>query len=119
MYLYVLTYHEIQIAGFRIFPLLEDAVKEYLKHCIMETQSLLEEEQLSQSESDVSSISELSCVLEVQELQNNEYVTIKEYDFETFQDIIDEKEDIDSFLTELDRSLEEKVPDDILAKFKQ
>ena len=118
MSLYVLTYHEIQIAGFRIFPSLEEAVKEYLKHCIMETQSLLEEEEEDQSQSEDSDISELSCTLEVQELQNNEFITVKEYDFETFQEIIDSQEDIDAFLAELDRAIEEKVPDDILEKFK-
>ena len=132
--LYVLNYNEVQIAGYRIFVSFEEALKEYLKHCILETRELLKEDcgsepvsELSESESEeedaeeepeeAEEFDEMSCTLEVQELQDNEYVTTKEWDYEAFQALLDEKEDIPAYLEELEQQLEAAVPEDLKAVF--
>lgn len=131
--LYVLNYHEVQIAGYRIFVSFEEALKEYLKHCILETRELLKEDcasepvsVLSETESEVAGseeeaeteeFDEMSCALEVQELQDNEYVTTKEWDYEAFQAILEEKEDIPAYLDALEQHLETEIPGDLKAVF--
>ena len=130
--LYVLNYHEVQIAGYRIFVSFEEALKEYLKHCILETRELLKEDCASEPVSDLSSeeeaeeeleeeaeeeFDEMSCALEVQELQDNEYVTTKEWDYEAFQALLDEKEDIPAYLDALEQQLDTTIPEDLKAVF--
>ena len=124
--LYVVSYHEVQIAGYRIFASYDDALKEYLKHCIIETQTLLDEdddedeEKVEDEEKEDEEFDELSAVLEIQELQDNEYVTIKEYDYEAFQVLIENKDDdeVPVFLDELEKNIENNtIPDEIRALF--
>lgn len=132
--LYVLNYHEVQIAGYRIFVSFEEGLKEYLKHCILETRELLKEdaasEALSDSASDLSEsdsgsksggaeeeFDSMSCALEVLELQDHEYVTTKEWDYEAFQAIIEEKEDIAAYLDSLEQQLEGAIPDELKSLF--
>ena len=156
--LYVLSYHEVQIAGYRIFSSYTDALKEYLKHCILETKSLLAEDdqeadlavveelyneeeasELSESaeedtesatpldndadkseDEDEDEFDEMSAVLEVQELQDNEYVTIKEYDYDAFQILIDGEDDVQEYMDELEKNIElNQIPTKVLELFKQ
>ena len=120
--IYTLTYHEVQIAGYRVFNSYNEALKEYLKHCICETKSLLNSPDSSESssdcglsdeekstESDKEDFDELTCVFEVQELQGNEYVTIKEYDYETFQLVLEDIDNIPDYIEELEKNLENDV----------
>lgn len=140
MSLYVVSYHEVQIAGYRIFTSYEEALKEFLKHCILETQALLLEDEdavaiESLSDSDDTSASEaaeavdapeseddfdeMSCTLEIQELQGNEYVTTKEFDYETFETLLEEKDDVPSYLDELEKQIDQnQIPDEILTMFR-
>jgi hypothetical protein len=138
--LYVLSYHEVQIAGYRVFASYEEALKEYLMHCIIETKELLSEDDDTVSEKDdlsesadescddeeesVEEIEEdsgyddMTCVLEIQELQGNEFMTIKEYDYEPFQMFLEEKEDIPEYLDELQKAIEENnIPQQLLDIF--
>lgn len=131
--LYVLNYHEVQIAGYRIFVSFEEALKEYLKHCILETRELLKDDQESDAVSELSDsgsesqsggdqeseeeFDSMSCALEVQELQDNEYVTTKEWDYEAFQALLEEKEDIAAYLDSLEQQLEGGLPEELKALF--
>lgn len=115
--LYVLTYHEVQIAGYRVLNSYDIALKEYLKHCILETKELIEEDKEEQSETE--SFDDMTCIFEIQELQDNEYNTIKEYDYDFFQQLLDEVEDIPAFLDMLDKKLDaNEIPQNILDLFK-
>jgi len=132
--IYTLTYHEVQIAGYRVFNSFDEALKEYLKHCICETKSLLNSPDSSDSSSDCGEISdsdeekstesneevfdELTCVFEVQELQGNEYVTIKEYDYETFQLVLEDMDNIPEYIEDLEKNLDNNmIPADLLDVF--
>lgn len=137
--LYVVTYHEVQIAGYRIFTSYDEALKEYLKHCIIETQTLLLEDEdepiIEQIESDSDEVAgedeaaedededdefdEMSCVLEIQELQGNEFLTVKEFDYESFEKLLDARDDVSCFLTELEKQIEDnEIPNYIVQLFK-
>jgi predicted AlkP superfamily phosphohydrolase/phosphomutase len=137
--LYVVNYHEVQIAGYRIFSEFDQALKEYLKHCILETQSLLledddekaEVEELSSEEvSDVveeeeeeedEEFDEMSCSLEIQELEGKEFVTAKEFDYQFFEENILEKntDDLADYLVNLEKLIDDNaIPSGIVALFK-
>jgi hypothetical protein len=134
--IYTLTYHEVQIAGYRVFNSYNEALKEYLKHCICETKSLLDSPvNSSDSSSDCGSedgggkssesrddksndFDEFTCVFEVQELQDHEYVTVKEYDYETFQLALEDIDNIPDFIELLEAELEKgNIPKDLLVVF--
>lgn len=123
--LFVLSYHEVQIAGFRIFNSYDEALKEYLRHCIIETRELLSEneEPVSDAESsneDSINFDEMSCVLEVQELQNTEYVTLKEFDYEQFQALIENIDDVEEYLDVLETKIDaDEISEEILKLFAQ
>lgn len=131
MKLYTLTYHEVQIAGYRNFSDYETALKEFLKHCITETKSVIESSDKSSSseqgegEEDDGvddSMDDMTCVFEVQELQHetNEFVTVKEYDYETFQMVIEDMEDIGSYVSDLEKQLnDDKIPQDLIEIFSE
>jgi hypothetical protein len=125
--IYTISYHEVQIAGYRTFIKYEDALKEFLKHCIMEVKSVLEspcsssdeEEEEVVSDSDTN-FDEMTCVFEVQELQDNEFVTVKEYDFEAFQMVLEDVDDVQEYLEGLEKSLEEgNIPTDLAEIFSE
>jgi hypothetical protein len=143
--LYVLTYNEVQIAGYRVFNSYTEALKEFIKHCILETKDLLteeeeveveeeEEEEVEEeveeedpvveeigSESDDKSDEEydaMSCVFEIQELNGNEFMTVKEYDYEVFQEFIEDKDDILSYLDELEKKIDDNdIPEELVNLF--
>lgn len=118
MKLYTLTYHEVQIAGYRNFSDYETALKEFLKHCINETKSVIESSDEAEPEED--NMDDMTCVFEVQELQKDtcEFVTVKEYDYETFQMVIEDMEDIGAYVSELQDQLnQDKIPQDLLEIF--
>lgn len=128
MKLYTLTFHEVQIAGYRNFSNYETALKEFLKHCIIETKSVLNSpenssEDNAEDDEDISgddNMDDMTCVFEVQELQpdTQEFVTTKEYDYETFQMVIEDMEDIGSYVNELQTQLDaDKIPQDLLEIF--
>ncbi len=130
--IYTLTYHEVQIAGYRVFNSYNEALKEYLKHCICETKSLLNSPSNSESSSDFDSdaekstesnedqFDELTCVFEVQELQGNEYVTVKEYDYETFQLVLEDIDNIPDYIEDLEKNIENDfIPEDLLEIFNE
>lgn len=125
MKLYTLTYHEVQIAGYRNFSNYETALKEFLKHCITETKSVIDsssEKSSKEEEEDPEeeNMDEMTCVFEVQELEEetHEFVTVKEYDYETFQMVIEDMEDIGSYVSQLESQLnEDKIPQDLLEIF--
>ena len=142
--LFVVSYHEVQIAGFRIFSSYEEALKEYLKHCILETKSVLaddddcceedceevdgeestdndEDDECDGSDEEEDEFDEMSAVFEVQELQGNEYITTKEWDYEYFQQLIEDKDDdeIIAFIDKLEKELDaDRIPDEVLQLFK-
>ncbi len=77
--IYVLSYHEVQISGYRMFSTYEHALREYLHHCIIETKSIMNSPENSLDGSDDDDEDTTTCVLEVCELgENGEYNTIKE-----------------------------------------
>ena len=142
--LYVLTYNEVQIAGYRIFKTYEEGLKEFIKHCILETKDLLsegedeEEEEADAEEAeggadegeageaegeadeeDEEEYDAMSCVFEIQELQGSEFVTVREYDYDVFQSFIEDKEDILSYLNDVEKKIDElgQVPDELLKLF--
>lgn len=136
--LYVLNYQEVQIAGYRILTSYDEALKEYLKHCILETRSLLAEDDdcgeeaeeeigsdsesgsVSESEQQSQGDDELSCIFEIQELQDKEYITTKEYDYECFQSLLEDKDDIPAFLDDLEKAIDaDQIPEDIKSLFSE
>lgn len=124
MKLYTLTYHEVQIAGYRNFSSYETALKEFLRHCITETKSVIDSSEESSKhedeEEDADNTDDMTCVFEVQELQEEtqEFLTVKEYDYETFQMVIEDMEDIGSYVNELQTQLDaDKIPQDLLEIF--
>ena len=147
--LYVLSYNEVQIAGFRVFNSYTEALKEFIKHCILETKDLLnddedddddeevkeveeevevdpvveeigsEEDNKEDVESEESEYDAMTCVFEVQELNGHEFVTVKEYDYEVFQEFIEDKDDILSYLDELEKKIDsDDIPEDLINLFK-
>lgn len=122
MKIYTISYHEVQIAGYRTFTSYEKALKEYLKHCITETKTLITSPESSSdgNESDSDGFDEMTCVLEIQELQDEEFVTTKEYDYEVFQMLIEEEEDVPSFLENLEKQLDnDSLSENILELFSE
>jgi hypothetical protein len=138
--LYVLTYNEVQIAGYRIFKTYEEGLKEFIKHCILETKDLLseddeddddeceaepeddeaeEDEDEEEDEEEEEEYDAMSCVFEIQELQGSEYVTVREYDYDVFQSFIEDKEDILSYLNDVEKNIDElgQIPDELLKLF--
>ena len=118
--IYAISYHEVQIAGYRVFTNFETAIKEYLKHCITETKNMLESPEPSEEgeSSEEESLDDMTCVLEVMELQDEEFVTTKEWDYETFQIIIEDIENIPEYLDELSEQLDaNKIPEDLMEIF--
>jgi len=134
--LYVLTYNEVQIAGYRIFKTYEEGLKEFIKHCILETKDLLSEddddeeedaadgkaEDAEDGEAEEEAVEEydaMSCVFEIQELQGSEFVTVREYDYDVFESFIEDKEDILSYLNDVEKSIDElgKIPEEFLKLF--
>lgn len=127
MKLYTLTYHEVQIAGYRNFSDYETALKEFLKHCITETKSVIDsssekstDDEAEAPAEDDDNMDEMTCVFEVQELQEDtcEFVTVKEYDYETFQMVIEDMDDIGNYISELENQLnQDKIPQDLIEIF--
>ena len=144
--LYVLTYNEVQIAGYRIFKTYEEGLKEFIKHCILETKDLLseeeDEEEADEAEGGADEAGEaeageaeageaeagedeeeeydaMSCVFEIQELQGCEYVTVREYDYDVFESFIEDKEDILSYLNDVEKKIDElgQIPEELLKLF--
>jgi len=137
--LYVLTYNEVQIAGYRIFKTYEEGLKEFIKHCILETKDLLSEDddeeedaadgkaedaedgeaEDAEDEAEEEEYDAMSCVFEIQELQGNEFVTIREYDYDVFESFIEDKEDILSYLNDVEKKIDElgQIPDELLKLF--
>lgn len=145
--LYVLTYNEVQIAGYRIFKTYEEGLKEFIKHCILETKDLLSGEDEDEAEADAEEAEggadegeageaeggaddaedeedeeeydAMSCVFEIQELQGSEFVTIREYDYDVFQSFIEDKDDILSYLNDVEKNIDElgQIPDELLKLF--
>lgn len=118
--LYVLTYQEVQIAGYRIFASYDEALKEYLRHCILETRELIREDEAADERSEDSEFDEMTCIFEVQQLEDKEYVTTKEYDYEAFQALLEEHEDTIAFLDKLEEQVDrDLVPGEIRSKFSE
>lgn len=121
--LYSLSYHEVQIAGFRNFISYETALKEFLRHCILETKSVLNsssDEEAEEERSTENDFDEMTCVFEIQELESDEYVTTKEYDYETFQMFIEDIDNIDDYLNELEKKLDAgEIPEDLKEIFSE
>lgn len=136
--LYVLTYNEVQIAGYRIFKTYEEGLKEFIKHCILETKDLLSEEEdeeeadeaeggadeadeaeADEDKEDEEEYDAMSCVFEIQELQGSEYVTVREYDYDVFESFIEDKEDILSYLNDVEKKIDElgQIPEELLKLF--
>lgn len=141
--LYVLTYNEVQIAGYRIFKTYEEGLKEFIKHCILETKDLLSEDDDEEAadcdegadgedaedadaedadedaEADEEEYDAMSCVFEIQELQGSEYVTVREYDYDVFESFIEDKEDILSYLNDVEKKIDElgQIPEELLKLF--
>jgi hypothetical protein len=140
--LYVLSYNEVQIAGYRIFISYNEALKEFIKHCILETKDLLTEEEEEDNETEEvvdkeadpvveeigsesddkddeeSEYDAMSCVFEIQELNGNEFVTVKEYDYEVFEEFIEDKEDILAYLDDLEKKIDEnEIPEELTKLF--
>lgn len=94
--IYLLSYEESEILGYRIFNDYDRALKEFLKHNISEIKSVLEDDDYEVTK----------CTLEIKKLEDNEYETIKEYEYEHFSYILENKEDPEAFMQELDTMLE-------------
>lgn len=107
--IFVLTYIESEILGVRIFNDYNLALKEFLTHCIAETLEMLEKDNTD---------TVIDCTLEIQEPQESEFETIKQYDIDYFQTFIETKEDIEEYMGELHASLKNNVFDDsVLSTF--
>lgn len=135
--LYVLTYNEVQIAGYRIFKTYEEGLKEFIKHCILETKDLLSEDDDEEETADgddaegaeadadtedpedAEEYDAMSCVFEIQELQGSEFVTVREYDYDVFESFIEDKEDILSYLNDVEKKIDElgQIPEELLKLF--
>lgn len=111
--LYVLLYNDVAIADFRIFNNFDDAFIEYLKFSVIETQKLLHDEE-SEKDDDSNEFESLTCSLQIYELDNSEFKTIKEFDIEFFQDILSSKEDFENYLNTLKIDIfNGQIPNDI------
>ena len=115
--IYVLTYEESEILGYRIFSDYKEALKEYIKHCITETKALLSSDTSSDSSEEEGP---MNCTLEVQELNGKEYEMVKEFDYEHFKIILDSKEDIVNYMTELEGMVDSgSFPEDVLELYSE
>ena len=98
--IYVLNYEESEIIGYRIFDDFIVALKEYLSHCISETKSVLDQQE--DEDYDIT-----NCSLQIQKLKDHEYVSDKEYEYEQFEDLIGSKDDIEEYLSALEKTIKE------------
>ena len=131
--IYVITYMDIAILDYKIYGSFEVALKEYVSNCIDETRKIVLEK-LDDDDSDSNTVSVISssgddltdyssisddegiatCILQVLELDtvSHEYVTVKEYDIDTFQEFLGEMENLDQYL----EGLEDKLKNDELSE---
>ena len=118
--IFTVSYHEVQIAGYRVFASYDLALKEYLKHCITETRTAINSDSSSESSKSSDNFDDMTCILEVQELDEGEYVTTKEYDYEVFQMIIEDIDDVCQYIDDLEQKLEcNVIPEDIIELFSE
>lgn len=129
--IYVITYMDVAILDYKIYGSFEVALKEYVSNCIDETRKIVLENLddsdsntvsvISSSGDDLTDYSSLSddesvatCILQVLELDTatHEYVTVKEYDIDTFQEFLGEMENLDQYL----EALEDKLKNDELSE---
>lgn len=94
------------------------ALKQFLKYMVRETRLLIEDiESVSTIDSDMSSDEETtSCVLWVMnhDPDSCEYTVHKEYDIDSFHDIIDCVDDVEGYLVSVQISLNDgQVPQDL------
>jgi hypothetical protein len=110
--IYVLNYEETELLGYRIFSDYNAALKEFLSHCIAETKSLLQQEE--EDDYDMT-----KCTLEIKNLELSEYETLKEYDYDDFENLIESKEDVEEYLDLLQKMIDEnKLDDEIIKLFR-
>ena len=110
--LYVLMYTDVAIADFRIFNNFNDAFIEYLKFSITETQKLFHED-LNEDEED--QFDDITCSFQIYELEKSEFKTIKKFDIDFFQDILNSKEDLEVYLNSLENLVKKgEIPSDIM-----
>lgn len=102
--IYVLTYEESEILGHRIFSDYQVALKHFLSHCMDETKILLEDVIDNDKES-TSSYEITGCTLEIKNIQNNEYETDVVYDYEYFNLLIDQQDDVVEFIKTLENMI--------------
>lgn len=113
--IYVLTYEESEILGYRIFKDFKEALKEYMKHCISETRAILSSDTSSDSSEEEGP---MNCILEIQELNEHEYEMVKEFEYEHFQMLLDGKDNVETYLMELEGMVDARIfPEEVLELF--
>ena len=128
---------DMAMLDFKIYGNYTAALKEFLKQAILETKEKFAEED-DDSEFDVTSDSETdeddeseyeddedetTCVLQIHappEKSEGEYELKLEYDVESFQEFLSEKEDALEYMTQMEKDLEEPgftLPNEIMQVF--
>lgn len=148
IYTVVFMNADMAVLDFKLFGSYKAALKEFLKEAILETKEKFAEviadkdEDENDSEFDVTSDSETddsdyeeeeedddetTCILQIHELSqlsggksSEEYELKIEYDVESFQEFLDEKEDAFDYMSQLEKDLVEPgfiLSDEILESF--
>jgi len=112
------------ITDFKLYTSLTDAMKEYFKCCVKETQWLIEDEDMRQDVSDDDGDDQIpwTCILQIYrpspESESSELELVREFDIDEFQNLVGETEDIDVYLAFMKAALEnDQIPEELLAMF--
>jgi hypothetical protein len=144
--LFVLLYMDVAVSDFKIYATHEEALKEYLRASIQETRRNLAEDEEDQEsvddnlsteskenmdssdeeEDDVADpeyvcdddLDDVTCILQMFEANGTEYKPYKEFDIEYFQDFLSGRDDLATYLDELDEALSNDcIPPVVLEAF--